>query len=319
MFNLIQYKKMIRCIGRFLSFKFLAVSAFLSILLSGWVFYQDNYVAGYISDQYTSVEYPDKQVLQLDTLLGKTHFLILQNSTWDDVEACSWVLARGEKANIDDQWPVMFVEDSFDHSLQPVFRMFELIPDEPMGQLAVNWTVMNRRQAAIVGVLILVLGFKMMRCISCISMGSLVMLLIWHFMAFAACQQWIDISRDMIPIFMVSGFLAGAIHGRRLAGCIGFLGHRLSMISILYLIAPQLGATLGWPELVSRFVPVIIAMISPAAGIVLLSGFFLVPALQASGIAIYGILILEIIILHLFIKGRWIFPQANPSGRGQRV
>lgn len=166
----------------------------------------------------------------------------------------------------------------------------------------------HRELAVLGGVLLLVLGFYSVRLIAACALGVGLFLSIWLGLTVCELDDMLRIPGNPVAVWALPtlGFVLGCVVALQPGTAIGSAMVRITLATLCLAFADNIAETLGWPQQVVMILGVVGSVLAPPLGLALLAAYMLVMGLNAQGLAIYLVLFLVLVSVHVLTGGRWV-------------
>jgi len=264
---------------------------------------KDDYVMGKINQALPAPG--DRLLVMVEEIWSRTEKpVLLHQQVGTQIERGTWIIGRGTPHAVGEKeiqvllvdehhfmlgWPLSILADS-----TTAGRVTEFFERHPL-------------LAAIAGALILLLGSWFVRLIACFGIGCLVSFLVClavivgHFEGYLAAPM-----EDYLLVIALFGLLVGFFLPIQKGSLSEFITQRIILLVILFFFGEEISKTFDCLPEITRGVALILSLLKPLFGIVILSGYLLVIATGANGIAIPAFLVLLLLVTMLLHGGQWI-------------
>ncbi|MCA9434082.1 MAG: hypothetical protein KC940_26410 [Candidatus Omnitrophica bacterium] len=260
---------------------------------------KDNYVMGKINQALPAPG--DRLLVMVEEIWSRTMKpVLLHQQVGTQIEKETWIIGRGTPQTVGEkEIQVLLVEEHHFILGWPL----SILADSTIPGRVTRFFERHPLLAAIAGALILLLGLCFVRLIACFGIGCLVSFLVClavifgHFEGYLAAPM-----EDYLHVIALFGLLVGFFLPIQKGSLSEFITQRIILLVILFFFGEEVSKTFNCIPEITMGVALIVTLLNPLFGIVILSGFLLVIATGATGIAI-PIVLAALILVTLLLHG----------------
>ncbi|MCA9424533.1 MAG: hypothetical protein KC994_05640 [Candidatus Omnitrophica bacterium] len=272
------------------------------LLLAGLVivpWLKDNYVMGKINQALPAPG--DRLLVMVEEIWSRTMKpVLLHQQVGTQIEKETWIIGRGTPQTVGEkEIQVLLVEEHHFILGWPL----SILADSTIPGRVTEFFERHPLLAAIAGALILLLGSWLVWLLACLGSGCFVSLLICsaailgHFEGYLAAPI-----EEYLIVIALFGFVVGCFLPVQKRSLSEFIAQRIIMLVILFFFGEEISKTFNCLPEITMGVALFVTLLNPLFGIVILSGYFLVIATGATGIAI-PIVLAALILVTLLLHG----------------
>lgn len=262
----------------------------------------ENYMAGRIISVKT-LSKGDRVLAQVREPGRETRALLMDVRSEKPTAGC-WIFAWGKPVQISGDHTVLDVADAHTLPLPPG------LSENQGNEIAESFPAYlrdHREMAVVLGIVVLLSGFILLRLVSGVASGLLGAVILWHATAMGEFHHLFSLPQEAWTAVLLLGFLSGTMVGFRRRSFSGNVMQRLLMILIVALFLDEMSRLFDWSAPLTRYAIVLGIVVSPCIGLWLLGACLLSMGLGAQTSAA-GCLVLGVtgVIMHIVTRGDWI-------------
>lgn len=274
-----------------------------------WILLHPGMVVGWAGD--TTEVSGSVNLLQVENSWGPPEYILASDSSVRGMKKGQLLLAYGQAVNVQ-QWPVLQSELI---SVSPI-KLNMMWRDPWVFLQNVFSPVLRSTGAALgIGIALLLLGYLFIRLLAAVVGGLLGLVFGWWAAGSIAMLAGFSLPVEGVIVAHAVGCLLGIWLGFRRRGWSGYLFQRLSIGLLVFLFAEGIARQFEWSVNVTSIIALFGSLISPAAGLGLLSAFLTAAGIGVVGWAAVPVLAATGVSIHLMRDGSWLPLTRMPRGR----